>query len=131
VVWSELGLCEVQRQPRRDEFEKHLLKELTELLAAMTDEEEKMKIKVIADINEYKLELDNLCSEMKRSVDMVSLLCIYLLYNGSLLQPAEDLPLVAKVKFLKSKVDALRTVSFMTYICNMCKTCKIRKSMNA
>ena len=27
------------------------------------------------------------------------------------LQPAEELPLVARVKYLKSKVDALRTVS--------------------
>jgi len=72
VVWSELGLCETQRQPRRDEFEKHLLKEHTELLEAMAEEEEKMKVKVIADVNEYKLELDNLCNEMKRSVDMVS-----------------------------------------------------------
>jgi len=112
MVWSELGLCEAQRQPRRDEFEKHLLKELTELLAAMTDEEEKMKIKVIADINEYKLELDNLCNEMKRSIDMVSFIYMFKnLSSTTTLQPAEELPLVAKVKFLKSKVDALRTVS--------------------
>lgn len=72
TVWRELGLCEEQRQPRRDEFEKHLIKEHTELLSAMVEEEEKMKQKIIADVAEYKIELDTLCSEMKRSCEIVS-----------------------------------------------------------
>ena len=73
IVWRDLGLCDAQRQPRRDEFEKHLMKEHTELLSAMVEEEEKMKQKVIADVHEYKIELDNLCNEMKRSCELVSL----------------------------------------------------------
>ena len=72
IVWRDLGFCDAQRQPRRDEFEKHLLKELTDLLSAMVEEEENMKQKVIADVAEYKIELDNLCNEMKRSCELVS-----------------------------------------------------------
>lgn len=72
IVWHDLGLCEAQRQPRRDEFEKHLIKEHTELLSAMVDEEEKMKQKIISDVADYKIELDSLCDEMKRSCEMVS-----------------------------------------------------------
>jgi len=73
IVWRDLGLSEEQRQPRRDEFEKHLIKEHTELLCAMVEEEEKMKQKIIADVAEYKIELDTLCNEMKRTYEMVSL----------------------------------------------------------
>ena len=73
IVWRDLGLSEEQRQPRRDEFGKHLVKEHTELLSAMVEEEEKMKQKIIADVDDYKVELDNLCSEMKRSCEMVSI----------------------------------------------------------
>lgn len=49
------------------------MKEHTELLSAMVEEEEKMKQKVIADVAEYKIELDNLCNEMKRSCELVGL----------------------------------------------------------
>lgn len=114
TVWRDLGLCEEQRQRRRDEFERHLIKEHTELLSAMVEEEEKMKQKVIADVADYKIELDNLCSEMKRTCDMVSVearVVITGIIIANTIQPNEDLPLVAKVKFLKSKVDSLRTVS--------------------
>ena len=73
TVWRDLGLSEEQRQPRRDECEKHLIKEHIELLSAMVEEEEKMKQKIIADVAEYQVELDNLCNEMKRSCEMVSI----------------------------------------------------------
>ena len=72
TVWRDLGLSEEQREPRRDEFEKHLIKELIDLLSAMVEEEEKMKQKIIADVADYQVELDNLCNEMKRSCEMVS-----------------------------------------------------------
>ena len=73
IVWRDLGLCEEQRKPRRDEFEKHLIKEHIELLSAMVEEEEKMKQKIIADVADYKIELDNLCNEMQRSCELVSI----------------------------------------------------------
>lgn len=77
IVWRDLGLCETQRQPRRDEFEKHLIKEHTDLLSAMVEEEEKMKQKIIADVDEYKVELDSLCNEMKRTCELVSIRGFY------------------------------------------------------
>lgn len=72
TVWHDLGLSEEQRQPRRDRCEQHLIKEHTELLSAMVEEEEEMKQKIIADVTDYQVELDNLCNEMKRSCEMVS-----------------------------------------------------------
>ena len=72
TLWHDLGLDDTQRQPRRDEFEKHLSKVLIDLLSAMVEEEEKAKQKVIADVAEFKIKIDDLCNEMKRSCEMVS-----------------------------------------------------------
>ena len=78
TVWRNLGLSEEQRQPRGDRCEQHLIshltKECTKLVSAIAEAEE-MEQKIIADVADYRVELDNLCNEMKRSCEIVRVLC--------------------------------------------------------
>ena len=73
AIWRDLGLCEEQRKSRRDDFEKRLIKKHIELLSAFVEGEEKMKQKLVTDVASYRNELDNLCNEMQRSCELVSI----------------------------------------------------------
>ena len=70
TVWRNLGLSEEQREPRRDKCQQHI----NELMSAMVEEEKEMEQKIIADVADYQVELDNLCNEMEKSCEMVSVL---------------------------------------------------------
>ena len=59
-IWSEIGICESQRQERSNTVMLHL----RNLLDEMVKEEETLKNQIVKRIDKYTLECGKLCSEL-------------------------------------------------------------------